>query len=338
MKQQARQKVWITVRIIVSLALLTYLLAQVDPDTLIEAWRNIFIPFLLLAVVLQIFGVAISALKWWLLLRGCGQHVPYLWAVRAYFIGQFFNNFLPTMIGGDAVRVYQLNLRINRPSLAISSVFVERLTGFLALTLIAATSLVLSVEFLKGSPELLLGATWCILIASGGVLLALFASPIAGLLARLRLPNVLNWRGKLQSMSESLAAYYAHRQALALVIVLSFAYQFIWIASNYVLAHALNMDVPFTFMTLMVPISDIIGLVPIFLNNLGAREGTFVIMLGQLGIATELAISLSFLVFVVRMSVSLIGGVLYLLGGLAGSSHHLAKDIQAVQQAQLSRK
>lgn len=338
MKEHVRGRVIVAVRVIVSVTLLAYLISTVDPEKLIEAWRGIIVPFLVLAVGLQIAGVAVSALKWWLLLRASDHHVPYLWAIRAYFIGQFFNNFLPTMIGGDAVRVYQLNTRIHRPATAIASVFVERLTGFLALVVIASVSLALSVQVLADTSQLLWAAVWCILIAGGALVVALFAAPIARLLTRIHLSNVLDWRGKLQSISQSLAGYYTHRRTFALAVVISFGYQFVWIASNYAVARSLGIDVPFTFMTLMVPVSDIIGLVPIFLNNLGAREGTFVVMLGQLGTSAALALSLAFLVFLVRLVVSLLGGVLYVFGGLAGPRRSLAEEMRAVQHARAAEK
>lgn len=324
--KNARQKLLVAVRVIVSVALLAYLLAEVDLQKLFAVWRDIALPFVMLAVGLQLVGVAISALKWWLLLRACGRPVPYLWALRAYFIGQFFNNFLPTMIGGDAIRVYQLRQRITLTSVAIASVFVERLTGFLALTLIASVALSRSVMVFADAPQVFWAAFWCIVVAYGGLVLALFASPIARLFTRLHLPNLLDWRGKLHSIASSLAGYYTYRNTLVLAVVISFAYQLVWIGSNYAVALALRLDVPFSFMALMVPVSDIIGLVPIFLNNLGAREGTFVLLLEQLNVSSAQALALSFTVFMVRMVVSLVGGGVYLLGGFAGAQHQISPE------------
>jgi hypothetical protein len=319
-KKNSRQKLLVAVRVIVSTALLAYLLSTVQLDELVAVWSDIVLPFVLLAIGLQLVGVVISALKWWLLLRASGHHVPYRWAVRAYFIGQFFNNFLPTMIGGDAIRVYQLRQRITLTSVAIASVFVERLTGFVALSLIASVGLGLSAEVFADAPELFWVAFWCILVAYGGLVLAIFAAPIARLFTRLHLPNLLNWREKLSSIAHSLAGYYSYRGTLLLALLISFAYQLVWIGSNYAVALALGLlDVPFSFMALMVPISDIIGLVPIFLNNLGAREGTFVFLLEQLGVLRAEALALAFMIFIVRMVVSLVGGGLYLLGGFAGA-------------------
>ncbi len=60
-----------------------------------------------------------------------------MWLLGAYLAGQFANNFLPTTVGGDALRIAQLGRRIGSYSQASASVFVERLTGFLALSLLA---------------------------------------------------------------------------------------------------------------------------------------------------------------------------------------------------------
>lgn len=326
-KQSRKGRVQTAVRVLVSTTLIGYLLWQADPAKILTEWQRIVIPWLLLAVLLQVVGVGISAWKWCMLLRAQGYAVPYNWAVRAYFMGQFFNNFLPTMIGGDAVRAYQLSQRIGQLTPAVASVFVERLTGFLALTVIAVTSLLLSYSLLADAPRLLLGTLLLGLAAGGVLLLALFAAPITRLLTRLRLPDVAGWRGKLESMAGQLSAYRQHSGTLARAVLLSFGYQLVWISSNYAAALALGISAPFSFFTLMVPMSDIVGLAPIFLNSLGAREGTFVVFLGQIGVQDTRALALAFLIFIVRLVVSLIGGLLYLGGGF-GASKQLPQTVE----------
>lgn len=333
-----RRNLWVWVRVLVSLGLLTYLIAQIDLAKLLATWRGVLLPVLALSFALQLGGVLISALKWWLLLRASGQPVAYWWAVRAYFIGQFFNNFLPTMIGGDAVRVYQLSQQSGRTSNALASVFVERFLGFIALTSIAGVALGLSVPLLASSPQLLWGSTICVLIASGGLVVALSAPLLIRLLVRLRLPNIANWRVRLGRVAQALSAYYAYRGTLLLTLLLSFGYQLVWIGANYAAARALHVPVSFAFMALMVPVSDIIGLVPVFLNSLGAREGTFILFFRQIGTPAELALALAWLIFVLRLGLSLLGGLLYLLGGLAGSRRSLAEEMQAVQRVRLAEK
>lgn len=333
-----RRNLWVFVRVLVSLGLLTYLITQIDLGKLITIWRGMLLPVLALSLGLQLGGVLLSSLKWWLLLRASGQAVPYWWAVRAYLIGQFFNNFLPTMIGGDAVRVYQLSQQSGRTSNALASVFVERLLGFVALTTIAAVALGSSVALLADAPQMLWGSAICVLVAAVGLVVALCAPLLIRLLVRLRLPDVANWRARLSAVAQALTAYYAYRSTLLLALLLSFGYQLIWIGANYAAARALRIDVSFAFMALMVPVSDIVGLVPIFLNSLGAREGTFVVFFQQIGTTAELALALAWLIFVLRLALSLLGGLLYLTGGLAGARRSLSEEMQAVQQVRLAKK
>jgi uncharacterized membrane protein YbhN (UPF0104 family) len=313
-----RRKLLVLVRLVVSAALLGYVLLQADLPSFLERWPGISQPLLALALLLQLVGVFISSLKWWLLLRAAGQPVGYLWAVRTYLVGQFFSNFLPTSIGGDAVRVFRLNRRVGQLGLAIASVFVERITGFLALTIIGWAALALNVGRFGENQQLLWSMILGLLAASGGLLIALSAPWTAALLSRLPLPNVADWRGKLRGMAESLARFYQDRGRLALVMLLAFGYQLSWIAVTVAAAQALHMDVPWSFIGLMVPISDIVGLIPIFFNNLGAREGIYTLLLGMLGLAAAEALALALLVFGTRLLVSLCGGAVLVIESVLG--------------------
>jgi uncharacterized membrane protein YbhN (UPF0104 family) len=321
MQKPTRRTLLLVAQLAVSAGLLAYLLSQADVARLLLLWADVRQPLLWLALALQFGGVLISSLKWWLLLRAAGQRVPYGWAVRTYLIGQFFSNFLPTQIGGDAVRVYYLSRRIGRPALAIASVFVERVTGFLALTVIAGVALALSSGALSGAPELLAGVLACVLAAAAGLVVAFAAPWLARLATRLPLPDVLAWRRRIRSFADSMATFYAYPGTLALVVALAFGYQIAWVAENYVAARALGAAVPVSIVALMVPVSDIVGLVPIFFNSLGAREGTFVLLLGQVGVPAESALAISFLIFAVRLVASLVGGVLYAFGGVERLRH-----------------
>jgi len=315
-KPETRRKLTVFVRVAVSAALLGYVLLKADLPSFAARWPGISQPLLALALLLQLAGVFISALKWWLLLRAAGAPVPYGWTVSTYLVGQFFSNFLPTQIGGDAVRVLYLSRRIGRPALAIASVFVERVTGFLALTLIAAAALGAQSGALRGAPQVLLGVVVCILVAAGGLVVAFAAPWLVRLAARLPLPDVLAWRRRLGAFADSMGTFYAFPATLALAIALAFGYQISWVAENYIAARALALDIPPALVGLMVPVSDIVGLAPIFFNSLGAREGTFVLLLGQVGVPAESALAVSFLIFAIRLVASLLGGALYVFGGV----------------------
>jgi glycosyltransferase 2 family protein len=313
----------VAARIVVSAAIVIFLLSQIDLVLLLATWREMFVPFFVLALALQFGGILISASKWRLLLRAAGADVSYWWAVRVYLIGQFFNNFLPTVIGGDAVRVYHAAGRTGT-SLALASVFVERLTGFVALTIIGWIGLASSWDVLTRDSTIGWVALWCVMAATAALVLAIGSPALARGLARLPVPNVLGWRERLGKIAGRVADYGAYPRTLAVAMLLSFAYQLSWVATNIAVAAALRLDVPWSFMALMVPLSDIIGLIPVFFNSLGAREGVFVLLLGLFGIPAASALALSFLVFITRIAISLLGGVCNLLGtgDTAGDAIH----------------
>lgn len=315
MSIRLRRHLLIASRILVSLLLLGYLFTRTEQVHLAALWPRISAPLFLVAVGLQLIGIFVSSLKWWLLLRIADERLPYWSLVRLYLIGSFFNNFLPTMIGGDAVRAYHLSRRLTNPITAISSVFVERLTGFLALVVIAWAMFVLLATGVNLERRILWLTFWCIAVATATLVLT-FAAPLAiRFLSWLGLPDVFHWRAALERVRQSLATYLETPGILIRVIGLGFVYQLVWIATNATSAVALGLHVPFSVIALMVPVSDIIGLVPIFFNNLGAREGTFVLVLRDWGVTTAQAVGLSLLIYGVRLLVSLAGGVLYLLGG-----------------------
>src|SRR5215207_4198611 len=85
-KSQNRRNILVFLRVAVSAALLGYVLLNVDLPSFVARWPGIAQPLLALALLLQLAGVFISSLKWWLLLRAAEQPVAYLWTVRTYLV------------------------------------------------------------------------------------------------------------------------------------------------------------------------------------------------------------------------------------------------------------
>ncbi len=307
----------LALRFLVSGGLLTYLIWQANPASIWAAWQQADLRLLALAVAIQLLCVAISALKWGVLLRAHGQQQPYRWLLGIYFVGQFANNFLPTSVGGDAIRIVQLGRRIGSYAQSSASVFMERLTGFLALSLIANVALIITSTDLFGArlvnePTLTLLALG-FAVAAVAAVAASFSAP--WLLRRFDsyLPKAA--RKPLQSIAESLGIYAADRGAMLRAMGLSLLFHMLWIGMHYVCGLALHLQAPLLIFALMVPLTDIVGLAPIFFNNLGARDLVFTLYLRQIGIASGTALALAFTAFTVRLVVSSLGGLVLLLGG-----------------------
>ena len=311
------RSLWLPLRIIVSGGLLFYLIWRSDPIKIWQSWQRANLWLIALALLLQFLGVALSAAKWWVVLRARGERQPLGWLLGAYLAGQFANNFLPNTVGGDALRVAQLGRRIGSYSQASASVFIERLTGFLALSLLANLALVASYAAVDGRP--LMTTPLLQLITVGftlAAILAMAASFAALRLERLigpRLPEVA--RRPLRKVTQALDDYAPQGRWLALVLALSLLFQALWVVVHIVCGWALGIDAPLLLYAVMAPITDILGLAPIFVNNLGAREVVFTLYLSQIGATQETALALAFMIFAVRLAVSVLGGLVVLFGG-----------------------
>ncbi|MEN9934467.1 MAG: hypothetical protein RLZZ387_1046 [Chloroflexota bacterium] len=304
-------------RLIVSGGLIFFLIWQANPGKVWETWQKADLWLVALAVVLQFVGVALSAAKWGVLLRARGQSQPYPWLLGVYLAGQFANNFLPTTVGGDALRVAQLGRRIGSYSQASASVFLERLTGFIALAIIANLAILWAYLDRTGTSlvtqPLLRLLTVLFTLAAIAAMVASFTAPRLLKLFGHRLPTVA--RRPMQKVANALADYFPQGWSMVLVLVMSFAFQTLWAVIHIICGLALAINAPLVIYWLMSPITDILGLAPIFVNNLGAREVVFTLYLSQVGVDAATAIALAFMIFTVRLIVSALGGLVVLFGG-----------------------
>ncbi len=303
-------------RFIISGGLLFYLIWQANPMKIWAVWKDIDLRWLLLALVVQFLGIAISAAKWGVILSIREQRLPYSWLLSTYLAGQFANNFLPTTVGGDALRTVQLKRRIGSFSQSGASIFLERLTGFLALSFLANIALVLTFTTFANAGSDFSRLYLITLAFTVTAVLAVVASFFAPWFERQLgpyLPEIA--RSPIHRIATALGSSFPQGRSLILVLVLSLLFQSIWISMHIICGAALGLEVPFMIYAVIAPVTDILGLAPFFINNIGAREFVFTLYLGQIGVAPEMAIALALMVFAVRMSVSVLGGVVVLFGG-----------------------
>jgi hypothetical protein len=315
------------VRWIVTIGLLSYLVWKANPALIWEAAQSTDLGWLGLAIALQVGGIALSSFKWRVILHAHGQQQPYSWLMGTYLVGQFANNFLPTGVGGDAVRAVQLGRRIGSYSQSSASVFVDRLTGFLALSVIANIALVTMYTGMAGfrltasnpadhtylTDDLLFLITIGFTLAGIAAVAGCFLAPWIHKVLGPRLPKVVD--SPMERVARSLSSYFPRGKWLIVVLMISFSFQSLWIIINYVCGLSLGIEAPFIIYALIAPITDILGLLPIFVNNIGPRELVFTFFLFYVGVPKASAIALAFIILSVRLVVSLLGGAVVLFGG-----------------------
>jgi glycosyltransferase 2 family protein len=301
------------IRPLVTVALYALVFWWSDTRTLLGRLRAAELEFVAAGVLLYAAGQALSAYKWYLLLRPVRLAVTYARVLAFYFIGMFFNLFLPTVVGGDAVKALLLSRETGAPARATMSVFMERNLGLLALLSIALlaawqapTMIVGGLSLLALTVVLFAGFIAANLVLSTRVTYHLVDRLIAATpLARLR--------PRAASIYEALAPYRRAPVEVTAAVLLSFVFQSIIIAVVFLNAHALNHEFPLFAVAVFVPLISLAGMLPISVNGLGLREALYVFFFGRLGASTEVAVSMALLYLAVTFLASLPGGLVYAL-------------------------
>jgi uncharacterized protein (TIRG00374 family) len=315
-KKKKRDRILNFVRIAVSLLGLAIIVLTQD---LGQAFRLLlemnWLPFLG-TLLLFLSGSFIRAYRWGCLVWALGVQVSYWRLVSLYFIGAFFSLLLPTGVGGDAVKMFELSREDGKAASAISSVLVDRFLGLFVLFALALLALLLGSELVPQEVRILIAVVFVASLV--GASLILQRTWIAGVGTRLGVDRVLGRIKILRELYESIYLY--GTAALLKASGASLAWNLILVFGYYLLGLAVGIDLPLWYYFLFVPIISVVLMIP-SVGGLGVREGTTVLLFTQVGVSEPQALALALAYLVALWLISLSGGVLYLVQGMRGTRH-----------------
>jgi uncharacterized membrane protein YbhN (UPF0104 family) len=296
----------------ISIGLLAVLLSRVDITRLWSVARQASPGWLAAALVLYFAMVLASAVRWGILLRA--QHVllPYSFLTQSFLVATFFNNFLPSNIGGDVVRITDTAKAAGSKTLATTVVLIDRGIGLLGLALMAATGASLMHRMAVGPVGP--GILW-----AGFGLGAMIATPallmpetVTRLLQPLRVFHQEWVDARIEKLTYALTRFKETPTALAGCFAGAVIVQGILVGFYVAIARSMNIPIGFAELAVIVPVSFIVQMVPVSLNGFGVREATFGFYFTRLGLPLESALLVSFVGAALIMLFSLTGGVAYL--------------------------
>ena len=311
----SRARAWLLpcLKLLVSAALLALLVSRVDGARLWAAGRQASSAWLLAALALYGVMVAASAWRWRLLLVAQNVRLPFRALTSSFLIATFFNNFLPSNIGGDVVRISDTAPAAGSKTLAATIVLLDRALGLLGLALVAALGATAGARLAHGGPvpPALLWAGF--FVAAAVALPALFRPQLFARLARPFRTLHPEWIDeRLSRLIGALTRFAGEPRALAGCFAGALVVQAVLIAFYLAIAHSLRIPISFTQLAVIVPISFVVQMVPVSMNGFGVREATFGFYFTRIGLPLESALLVSFLGAAVIMLFSLTGAVAYL--------------------------
>lgn len=291
-------------KLTVSVLLIWYLLRTHDLGAVGRSLGEI--PSESIAVALLIMGVSVIllSLRWMVILRGIGMRLAFRPVLHIVLIGMFFNQVLPSTVGGDAVRTWRLYKAGAALGISLRSVILDRMAAFVGLVVLVALGLPF-VSAITDEATAFWSLTAIVVAAAGGMILLLSLDRIP--LPRrghslIRALDDLAIDARRLFFSPKLAA-----SSIGLSVIIHVGSAMI----VFILALGMNIDIAALDCIILVPPVILVSVLPISMAGWGVREGAMITALGFAGVSSTDALVLSLVFGLVVLVFGLPGGALW---------------------------
>jgi uncharacterized membrane protein YbhN (UPF0104 family) len=305
------------VKLVVSVGLLALLFSRTDLAGLGAQFRRASLSWIVTALGLYLASLLVATWRWRLLLDAQGMPFPSRTLLSSYLVATFFNNFLPSNIGGDVVRIRDTAGRMGSKTLATTVILIDRGIGLIGLVLVAALGATAAVSAGSGSVPV-----WPSWLWAGFLLATLVSAPAviapAGV-GRLLQPLTVfhpEWVGdRIVRITETLGRFRERPSALAGCFAGAVVVQTALVLFYLAAARALGISISAWHMAVIVPVSFVVQMLPVSVNGFGVREATFSVYFSRIGLPIESAMALSLGATGLVMLFSLSGAAVYVARG-----------------------
>jgi glycosyltransferase 2 family protein len=306
-----RPRSWLLLKVALALFVLALLIAGIGWRQVIEAFAGLNLWWIPVLLLLRLLRILLQSERWRLFLVAHRIKVSRGRLFRSYLVSRLFNNLFPGQIGGDAYRVLRGLDSGEKKTELTSSVIMERASGLIGLTLVAAISGCiyfppLQAEGLAALP-LLAGAACALLIA-------LTTRRSAVVLARRGARYVPGAR--IRSIADAILGdlvLHVERHAVLMVaIVIGAAYYILAAIETYLAFRAFGVHVDLFAVMVVSPIVALTSSIPITINGWGITEAASVLLYTQLGVSAPEAFATALLGRINFLVMAVVGGLIYL--------------------------
>ena len=300
------KKIAVLLKVIVSLGLITFFINQVDFKAIVNILKNVDITMIIYAMILLTIQVFIATTRWQFVLKCQKIMLGYKNTLQILWSGLFFNQAMPSSVGGDVIRGYYLKKQGMTLGRATLGVLMDRLFGMVGLALLVVASLPLLFDLINDS------------IARSGVLFIAFGISLALLFIFFtdKLPGNFSHLKVIRgfySLSQDGRHCISKNYNGVIIIIISILIHLISVVTVMTMAIGLGINVEWSGFLLIIPLVTLMMVVPISIAGWGVREGVMVVGFGYLGVAPEAALALSILYGLLMLVVALPGGIVWIL-------------------------
>ncbi|MCG2788526.1 MAG: flippase-like domain-containing protein [Actinomycetia bacterium] len=308
-----KKKIFTILRIVVSVGLIAYLIKAQFKDfkTILDMIKTVNIPLLLAAASIHIFGIWISAVRWQLLLKTQGIKISQGYLASSFLIGSFFNNILPTSVGGDIFRSLDI---ANKARISVgksaSVLVIDRFAGVISAALYAVIALFLGFATIGTTSYVIpIAIFFAISIIFGFLILNPSILRLNKIVRKIKFLSKI--REKLMEVYHTFLSFKKYKLALIEALLCSLALQFGVICNYYLAARSLGINLSLASFIFIVPVVATIAMLPITIGGTGLRENALVFFMVALGAQNQKAAMTSLVIFAMILVPGIIGGIIY---------------------------
>jgi len=308
-----KKQLLVVAKVCLSFGLIYWLLKDADHQTIWESLSTAHPGFLIIAFLMFYVGFILICFRWRMLLRVEGVEAKISYLFKSFNIAVLFNNLLPSTIGGDAYRMYDVWKLGGSKTKAVSVILMDRFIGMFALIVYGLIASILVTEVRVAIPGLVLYLAG-ILLAMVVLMWMVFGSgsPILGWFLSLQSKLLAIPQRIVEKFGSALQEYRGRGDVLLKALLLSFAVQLNVIVHFVVIGMALNLDVPSIAMFIIIPVATLIMLLPVSINGLGVREAVLVFLFAVYGVSTESAIAFAWIWLAMLLAQGVVGGIVFM--------------------------
>ncbi|MEA2831643.1 MAG: glycosyltransferase 2 family protein [Bradyrhizobium sp.] len=295
-----------TIKILISAALLYFSLRKINVTDLASRINIASLGWVGLAIAVTFLQIFVGVLRWRVISAECGAPLATQQAMRFNLIGSFFNQTLPSSIGGDAVRLWLVAGGGAGWRAATYSIFVDRAIGLIALAIIIVASLPWSYNLI-GDPH-----------GQSALLFVDFAALAGGVgflvLGKLPWPWLKRWWGThhLHACSVIANRVIFSRQRGPGIAVLSVLVHVLAVVMAWCVVQSIAAPIMFGQIFQLIPPVMLITMLPISIAGWGVREATMGLAFGYAGLITNEGVNVSLLFGAVYFIVGAFGGLVWI--------------------------
>jgi uncharacterized membrane protein YbhN (UPF0104 family) len=316
-----RRLIVMALKLAVSGALLALLFSRIDVAKRWASARQARLSWIAIALGLYAVTTLASVWRWSLLLDAQDVPVPFTALFGSFSVALFFNNFLPSNIGGDVVRIADTAKIARSKTLAATVVLADRTMGMMGLLLVAATGASLVASAHNGHLPLPIWPVWLWAAFAAGVVVGTPMLWWPTLFGRLLKPLTVfhpEWvGGRIGTLTRTLQRFRSHLGAVVTCFAGAVFVQIATVAFNLAVAHALGIPISVFDIAVLIPVAGVVQMVPVSINGFGVREAMYSLYFTRIGLPIESAILMSLTATALVMLYSLTGAAVYV-----GRGHH----------------